>query len=72
MVSRKIFAELIRRQHAGTVAGMDAGFLDVFHDAGDHNLFVVAQRIDIDFVRVFEELVDQDRPFARTCTAALM
>jgi hypothetical protein len=34
----------------------------VFHDAADNDLFVVAERIDIDFVSVFKELVNQNRP----------
>ncbi len=48
-----------RRQHAGAVARVNAGFLDVLHDAGDQHVLAVAERVDIDFDGVFEEAVDQ-------------
>ena len=50
-----------RRQGAGGVAGMDAGFLDVFHNAADVQLLAVKQRIDIDFDGILQELIDQQR-----------
>ena len=45
---------------------MHSGLFDVLHDAGDHDdLLVIAKRIDIDFVCIFEKLVDQDGALAR-------
>src|SRR5215471_3620491 len=40
---------------------MDASLLNVLHDAGNNDLFVIAKRIDIDFISIFEELVDEYR-----------
>ena len=40
---------------------MDARFFDVLHDTGNDDVGPVADRIDIDFDRVFEKFVDQDR-----------
>ena len=39
---------------------MDAGFFDVLHDAGDDDVFSVAKGVDVDFDRVFEEVIDED------------
>ena len=45
---------------------MDAGFLDVLHDAGDEHVAVgIADRIDVDFDGVVQEAVDQHRIVAR-------
>ena len=38
---------------------MDAGLLDVLHDAGNHDIFTVRKRVDVDLDRVFEEVIDQ-------------
>ncbi len=40
---------------------MDAGFLDVLHDAADDDVFAVGERVHVHFGCVLEELVDQDR-----------
>ena len=40
---------------------MNAGFLDVFHHADDDRSLPVANGVDVDFDRIFEKLVDQDR-----------
>ncbi len=40
---------------------MDAGFLDVLHDAGDESVLAVGQAIDVDFGRVRQIAVDQQR-----------
>src|SRR5690606_40407489 len=53
-------AERVRWQHAGRVAGVDAGLLDVLHDAADPDVVAIAERVDIDFDRVFEEAVEVD------------
>ena len=59
-------AQLERRHDARAVAGVDAGLLDVLHDAADDDGAArVGQRVDVDLGRVFEELVDQDRMFGR-------
>ena len=57
--------EIVRRQRAGAIAGMDAGFLDVLHDAGDVGVLAVGQAVDVDLYRVGEIAVDQERPFFR-------
>ncbi len=44
---------------------MNAGLFDVLHDAGDHNVFAIAQRVDIDLGRRFEKVIDQHRPVLR-------
>ncbi len=38
---------------------MHAGLLDVFHNSADHHVGAVGQRIDIDFRRFFQKLIDQ-------------
>ena len=53
--------ERMRRQRAGRVAGMDAGLLDVLHDAGDEDVLAVGQAIDVDLDGVGEIAVDQQR-----------
>src|SRR5580693_10658137 len=40
---------------------MNAGFLDVLHDAGDIGVLAVGQAIDVDFDGVGEITVDQKR-----------
>src|SRR5712692_7031983 len=47
-------------QHAGAIAGMDAGLFNVLHDAGDEDVLLIGEGIHIDFGGVFEETVDQD------------
>ncbi len=37
---------------------MDAGFLDVLHDAADDDVAAVADGIDVEFGRIVEEFVD--------------
>ena len=44
---------------------MDAGFFDVLHDAGDDDVFAVAEGVDVDFDGVFEEVVDEDGALLR-------
>ena len=44
---------------------MDAGFLDVLHDAGDVAVLAVGQAIDVDLDRVGEVAVDQERALFR-------
>ena len=55
-----LLAERVRRQHAGAVAGVHAGLLDVLHDAADPDLVAVAERVDVDLGRVLEEAVEVD------------
>ena len=57
-------AERHGRQHARRVAGVDAGLLDVLHDAAEEQLRAVVQRVDVDLDRVVEEPVDQQRRHA--------
>ena len=54
-------AERHRRQGAARVAGVDAGLLDVLHDAADVELGAVVERVDVDLDRVVEEPVDEQR-----------
>ena len=58
-------AQRVRGQNAGTVAGVNTGFFNVLHDAGDKNLFSVAKGVDIHFDGVFQEPVDQYGPVLR-------
>ena len=44
---------------------MNAGFLDVLHDAGDIAVLAVGEAIDIDFDGVGEVAVDKKRPLLR-------
>ena len=57
-----LLAERVRRQHAGAVAGVHAGLLDVLHDPADPDLAAVAQRVDVDLDGVLEEAVEEDLP----------
>src|ERR1039458_8741146 len=49
-----------RWQHAGRVAGVDAGFLYVLHDAADYDVLSIGERVHIDFNRVFQKFIDED------------
>jgi len=44
---------------------MDAGALDVLHDAADHDVAAVAHGVDVDLDGVLEEPVDEERPVGR-------
>ena len=57
-----LLAERVRRQHAGAVARVHAGLLDVLHDPADPHGLAVAERVDVDLDRVLEEVVEEDRP----------
>ena len=43
---------------------MDAGLLDVLHDAGDEDVLAVGERIDVDLDRVGQVAVDEERVLA--------
>ena len=62
-------AERHRRDHAGRVARVDAGLLDVLHDRADLDGLAVAERVDVDLDRVLEEAVEVDlrSPGRRRC-----
>ena len=49
------------REHASGVAGVDAGFFDVLHDAADDDVLAVAHRVDIRLERILQETVEQHR-----------
>ena len=53
--------QAVRRQNARGVAGVNPRFLDVLHHAADDRPRAIAEAIDVDFGRVFEELIDQHR-----------
>jgi hypothetical protein len=55
------FGQGVRRQGAGAVAGVHAGFLDMLHDAGHPNVFAIADRVDVDLRRVGQIAVQQQR-----------
>ena len=40
---------------------MDAGLLDVLHDAADNALLAVCETVDIDLGGILQEAVDEDR-----------
>ena len=52
-----------RGQRAGGVAGVDAGLLDVLHDAAEVELVAVVERVHVDLDGVVEEAVDEHRVF---------
>src|SRR5690606_16511291 len=55
-------AERDRRQGARRVAGVDAGLLDVLHDAAEVQLIAAVEGVDVDLYGVVEEAVDEHRP----------
>ena len=55
----------VRRQRARRVARMHARLLDVLHDAADHDVLAVAERVDVDLDRVVQEAVEQHRRIVR-------
>ena len=55
----------VRRQHARRVARVNAGLLDVLHDAADDGLLAVAHAVDVDLDGVLQELVDEDASACR-------
>ena len=62
---QRLFADAHGGQHAGGIAGVDAGLLDVLHDAGDDHVLRIAERIDVHLDGVLEEVIDQHRPLLR-------
>ncbi len=38
---------------------MNAGLLNVLHDAGDEHVLRIAERVDIDFDGVLKEVIDE-------------
>jgi hypothetical protein len=54
-----------RRQRAGTVAGVDAGFFDVLHHPAEIHLVPVVEHVDVDLDGVVEESVDEDGVLGR-------
>ena len=55
----------MRWQDTRRISRVNAGLFDMFHDAGDEHLFTIADRIDIDFDRVSQICVDEDRAGTR-------
>ena len=53
--------QAVRRDHARRITTVDARFLDVLHDAADHDAVAVAKAIDVHLDGRFQELVNQDR-----------
>ena len=58
-------SEIDSGEYAGGVTGVDSGLLDVLHDAGDDDIGAIAERVDVDFDRVLEEMVDEDGTLLR-------
>ena len=50
---------------------MDAGFLDVLHDAADDDVFTIRERVNVHFDGIFQKLVDQDRTVVRVLDCLL-
>ena len=44
---------------------MDAGFLNVLHDAGDDGVLAVGETVDVDLDGIGEIAVDQERALLR-------
>ena len=53
--------QTVRRQRTGRVPRVYASLFDVLHDSGDHRIGSVRDAVDIDFDRVFQKTVDQNR-----------
>ena len=53
------------RNHAGRVAGMDAGQFDVLHDRRNKGVRAVRDCVRLGFDGIFQELIDQNRPVGR-------
>ena len=51
----------VGREDRVRVARVDAGLLDVLHDARDDDVLAVAEGVDVQLVGVLEEAVDEDR-----------
>ena len=49
---------------------MNAGFLDVLHDAGDERILAVGEAIDVDFGGIRQIAVDQQRALFGNCKLA--
>ena len=58
---QNLFRQITRRNGAGRIAGMDARLLDVLHDRADDRLAAVRKAVDVQFLRVAEEFVDENR-----------
>ncbi len=56
-----LFGDEVRRQHAGRIAGVDAGVLDVLHDAADDAACAVRDGVHVGLEGVLEEAVDEHR-----------
>ena len=39
---------------------MHTGFFDVFHNAADHDVLSITDRINVDFHRIIQKTVEQD------------
>ena len=52
-------------QRAGAVAGMNAGFLDVLHDAADEGVATVREAVDINLDGIGKIAVDKQRAVRR-------
>ena len=56
----------VRRHDAGAVPGVDAGLLDMLHDAADHHGAArIGHRVDVKLECVLQELVDEDGMLGR-------
>ena len=62
---KQVLGDIDRRQHAGRVAGVDAGLFDVLHDAADDHVLAVGDGVYINLGRRLEEVIDQHRPLLR-------
>ena len=49
-----------RREHAGGVARVDAGLLDMLHESGDPGVLPVAERVDVELDGALEKAVDEN------------
>src|SRR5271155_768821 len=50
-----------RRENAGGIAGVDAGFFNMLHDSADDDILTIGECVHVHFGCVFEKLVNQDR-----------
>ena len=60
----RLHGQGVNRQGTGAVAGVNAGFLDMFHDAGHKGVFAVGEAINVEFDGIGQIAVKQQRVLA--------
>ena len=56
-----LFIDEIGRQHAGRIARMNPGVLDVLHHSTDHDTVSIRNRVYVGLECILEKAIDQHR-----------